>query len=328
MRGSGLLYIVSIGHSGSTLLDLLCGSIPGVFSTGELRYYPWQLLHGRTKLGSIENQNICSCLRDFDKCPVWTRVCSILTRTTGVNLKSTPLSFRIGYIRPQVFTRNIPWYFALIRKLVGWSLRTSGAGGLAALSRALNRRVSRNNIELITAICEVTGAGWVVDSTKDPLRFDHLYNALPDQTRLIILTRNPYGIAWSSEKRGRDPRPVVSEWLSFYGKLERMLRNIPPDKILPVTYEEVCSDPARTRRRIAGFLSLPDPSGMPVLDTRNNHIVAGNPMRYRGEVSILEDNSWREDLSSTSISMVSSLLRGKGLPDFLRIYSDAGKEGI
>jgi hypothetical protein len=29
-----LLYITSMGHSGSTLLDLLCGSVPGIFSKG------------------------------------------------------------------------------------------------------------------------------------------------------------------------------------------------------------------------------------------------------------------------------------------------------
>ena len=38
-----LIYIVSPGHSGSTLLDMLLGSLPGVFSLGECTYLPWQL---------------------------------------------------------------------------------------------------------------------------------------------------------------------------------------------------------------------------------------------------------------------------------------------
>ena len=41
--GAKLIYIVAAGHSGSTLLDMLIGSIPGVFSTGELNHLPWQL---------------------------------------------------------------------------------------------------------------------------------------------------------------------------------------------------------------------------------------------------------------------------------------------
>ena len=36
-----LLYIVSLGHSGSTLLDLLSGTIKGVFSMGEAHFLSW-----------------------------------------------------------------------------------------------------------------------------------------------------------------------------------------------------------------------------------------------------------------------------------------------
>ncbi|MFW5804266.1 MAG: hypothetical protein ACOCWG_03435 [bacterium] len=37
-----LIYIISTGHSGSTLLDILLGTFNNVFSTGEFRYFTWQ----------------------------------------------------------------------------------------------------------------------------------------------------------------------------------------------------------------------------------------------------------------------------------------------
>jgi len=38
-----IVYILSVGHSGSTLLDMLLGQFPNIFSTGELKHLTWQL---------------------------------------------------------------------------------------------------------------------------------------------------------------------------------------------------------------------------------------------------------------------------------------------
>jgi hypothetical protein len=40
---SKIIFIISAGHSGSTLLDLLIGTLPSVVSTGELIWLPWQI---------------------------------------------------------------------------------------------------------------------------------------------------------------------------------------------------------------------------------------------------------------------------------------------
>ncbi len=42
-----LIYIICPGHSGSTLLDMLLGSHPEIFSTGELINLPNEYLNGQ-----------------------------------------------------------------------------------------------------------------------------------------------------------------------------------------------------------------------------------------------------------------------------------------
>jgi len=57
-----VLYIGGWGRSGSTLLDLILGQAPGLFSAGEVREI-WQS-------GLAENR-LCGCERPFRDCSFW-----------------------------------------------------------------------------------------------------------------------------------------------------------------------------------------------------------------------------------------------------------------
>ena len=57
-----VVYVGSWGRSGSTLLDLVLGQIPGFVSVGELRYL-WER-------GLAERQ-LCGCGRPVTGCPFW-----------------------------------------------------------------------------------------------------------------------------------------------------------------------------------------------------------------------------------------------------------------
>ncbi len=60
-----ILYIGGWGRSGSTLLDLMLGQAPGVFSAGEIREI-WQS-------GLVENRP-CGCEQPFRDCSFWQAV--------------------------------------------------------------------------------------------------------------------------------------------------------------------------------------------------------------------------------------------------------------
>lgn len=63
-----IIYILSLAHSGSTLLDLFIGSAKEVFSLGELGYYPEAIN------GLFGEDHLCSCGSLFKECAFWSNI--------------------------------------------------------------------------------------------------------------------------------------------------------------------------------------------------------------------------------------------------------------
>jgi hypothetical protein len=75
-----IVYILSRGHSGSTLLDLLLSSHPQIQSVGELK-----------QIARREDPS-CSCgVERVRECPFWTDVSERLVRRTGTPLLDQPI---------------------------------------------------------------------------------------------------------------------------------------------------------------------------------------------------------------------------------------------
>lgn len=299
-----LVYIASVGHSGSTLLDIMIGSMQGIFSCGELRYLPWQLHHGMIKHPSILNQNICTCLKPFSSCPVWSKVIQILSDRTLIDFSENPLGYKLCYLRPNTFTRS----FSPIR-----SVARNLSYQILVRNRKLGRLIQRsytttteNNWMLLDAILEATSSEVVVDSTKDPLRYIFLSGM--SKTKIIVLIRNPYGLAWSYFKRGKDPAKTIQTWVKYYTNIQKAIDNIAdPNDYMTIRYEKLCGMTESVMSSIAQFVGARYDSKIK-LDTREYHLVAGNPMRYSGEVSVRADYEWEQLLPYSERKRIDQIL--------------------
>jgi len=87
---SKLIYIVSTGHSGSTLTDMWIGKIRSVFSTGEIVHLPWQIWRGENP---EDKQTYCSCGDAFKDCDFWQKTFSKVKEKTGHDIYADPLGF-------------------------------------------------------------------------------------------------------------------------------------------------------------------------------------------------------------------------------------------
>ncbi len=67
-------------------------------------------------------------------------------------------------------------------------------------------------------------------------------------------------------------------------------------KIITVLYEELAENPQKIRDNLARFLGINVQNEPVRIDTREHHLVAGNPMRYKGKISIRYDDSWKNVL--------------------------------
>ena len=155
---SKVIYILSKSHSGSTLLDYVVGSIPGAFSTGEVTYLPWQIQRGRgnpptvTKEQALDTQDVCTCLKSFQECELWSRVIERLSEKVGFDIYKDPLRFKIAVLehdahwasrQPDFWRDNFLVRLPRIATILGSTHRCMAP--VVDLIRAGIRRELRNN---------------------------------------------------------------------------------------------------------------------------------------------------------------------------------------
>ena len=294
---SKVVYITSYGHSGSTLLDLLTGTIPGCFSTGELLWFPWQVY--RDGKMCSKKQDFCSWGKPFTECEVWSEVLSHLLQRTGIDVSKNPFDFTMNILGPIRYGRQNPSHSILKRLFYETAFR--GAGSTWDL--ALKKRVDLNWI-LFDELSKIIKSQWIVDSSKDVARMTALYRSRPEDLRIIVLIRSAAGILNSRVKLGIDPQIGLDKWLKFYNKkILPTINRLPNDHYMILRYEDYVEEPVEVRRKIAEFLQLDDPGDKYEILTSENHLVAGNSMRFRGEIEINCDDEWKKNLSSENLKL-------------------------
>ena len=288
-------YVGSWSRSGSTLLDLMLGSIPGFVSVGEVRFL-WDR-------GLIEGQ-LCGCGVPVPNCPFWQAVLDEAFGAAG-----HPDPSEMGALRDRVDgLARLPWTAGPWRP-----------SGLARDLRAFRETLGR----LYRAIATVAGATVVVDSSKYAAYGRVLVGAPGLDVRLIHLVRDSRAVAysWTRTKRllevpGEERyMPLHPAWRSAgYWALE----NVALELLRPAVtrrsvlrYDELTERPFAALSETLTRLGLTgDASGLAGgrLPSGGNHTVAGNPVRLaRGEIPIRPDLEWRAGLRAGARRTVTAL---------------------
>jgi hypothetical protein len=138
----------------------------------------------------------------------------------------------------------------------------------------------------------------------------------PGYVRVLVLVRDVRGVAYSAQKLKMDPVMAAIGWLKQYQRIFRTLKNMKNVQCLLVRYEDLVLDPVKERMRIAGFLGLPEPAGKLEIDTRGMHLVAGNRMRYCGQLKVNPDEEWRDELASDLQDLIGKIGKQLVVPQF------------
>lgn len=277
-----LVYIAGTTHSGSTLLDLMLGSLPGVWTLGEIQVLP-ALLRG--------NARPCGCGRPLSECDFWAPL------LRGRN----PDEGRY----PQGFFRDGAAGSGRARARL---LAEAVAGVTSGWSRAAAEEYGRANHSFLAAVraraAERAGGEvrWLVDASKSPYRLIWLALSGLFEIRVVHLTRDPRGFVHSLMKlRGgslaRAARLTVRwlVWNFLAAKAGRLAAG--RDHMAFVRYEDLAGDPDGTMRRLGDWLGSPPPGrAADGFRRRQNHAVGGNAMRWDSS-GISPDEEWRVRLS-------------------------------
>jgi hypothetical protein len=290
-----VLYVGSWGRSGSTLLDLVLGQIPGFVSVGELRYL-WER-------GLAERQ-LCGCGCPVPDCPFWGAVLEEVFGA-GAQVKTgevLSLWRRVdGLARVPVLLA--PWHHAALKE------------DLRAFREVLAR--------VYRAVARVSGASRVVDSSKYAA-YGLLVAGVPQLELLVLhLVRDSRAVAYSWLRRKLMPEvttetrymPMKGPWRSaFFWELENLALELlrrASRRSARLRYDELTSDPRPTVAAALAALGIEadlEFLRQRALNLGPNHTVAGNPLRFRrGDVAIEPDLEWLSRLDVGPRRVVTAL---------------------
>lgn len=273
-----LIYILSSGRSGSTLLELLLHSHQYIWTLGELQVLPWIL---------SENSN-CGCGKRMKECEYWVNV-----------LKN--LSFRGKEVRLDMFREYRRGGKAIrLNELLNiyWGVQYRRREDFVSDYGIINSNIINRSIQEAEKIVG-HNIEYVIDASKDPYRLQWLIESGRFEIYIVHLIRDPRAYVFSTLKNienynSMDVMKYAMRWRfqqQLYGKI---LGNRQNDcRAIVLRYEELCLDTLIAIDTIFKWLDCTyEKVGLHKFRKVKNHAVAGNPMRWESrDISI--DDKWK-----------------------------------
>ncbi len=285
-----IVFIVGMGRSGSTLLELLLGRLEDWVAGGELRRY-WY--------AESFPDWVCGCGRLFAECEFWTRVRAGL---------------REGGILPDEYPRFLELQRSHLRLRPGPVARLVASARRSDDTLSPLHRYQLGMSKLYRAVAQAAGAGVVVDSSKRPPdAYLASWNAEVD-LYAVHLIRDPRAVAHSISKQVENPQPNSQymfrsnplatgiRWDVRQGLCEALLKPRLGDRYMRMRYEDLVRDPAGAVRSIARFARQPNPDlgflNNGRVEFEPNHTFSGNPFRLRrSAIEVNPDEAWRAKMT-------------------------------
>jgi hypothetical protein len=281
-----VLYIAGFGRSGSTLLDRILGSTPGLHSGGEL---------GAVWVRGLVEERLCSCGICFSDCPFWQAV----VNNAFSSLPAHEVDAIVRYM-----DRVLP-----VQKM--WRLLTHRTRQKLVSSAPAN--FLGMTTRLYQGVRDVSTRQVVVDSSKSPTYLLLLAQVSSVNVHVVHLVRDPRAVAHSwqrprvAEPDGRSSMPRFGAvksavlWLIINVAVEWTARQL-DFPYVRVRYEDLVQGSSQIVGQLRSEV-LTDPEfkfkEAGHLDDEDNdlgvvHSISGNPMRFRqGRMSIAEDVDWK-----------------------------------
>ncbi len=288
---TGLIFICSAGHSGSTLLDLLLGAHSGIESLGEITQLPKNLALNTD----------CCCGQPIGQCEVWQSVVEKLNARLGINIQSDPYSLDLGFIQASVvIDRSQQTKWRELQRKIAFAARYFEllyAVPVGVLTNHLLFIGVKNKRILYDTVAETTGVDWVVDSSKHYLEAINIYKNDPENTRIVLLVRDGRAVYYSGIKRGFSRKTSLGAWRNTYKRaLPLIEKHIRGEHLTTVRYEDLATDAEAALRAICNHIGIAFEPGMLNFHENTSHITNGNNMRFSTSSSIKLDTAWQQQL--------------------------------
>jgi hypothetical protein len=286
-----LIYVASIGRSGSTLLESMLGAHSQIATCGEIHIWPHEIVEGGVRP--------CSCGRSILTCSFW----QAMQQQVDPLQQTEP---RIHYFREK---HNAGKTLRLAR------LRDFGQQPMSNQLAQQVQQFGQNNYQVFKAFQTLIQSDldrnidWLVDSSKDPYRLLWLIRSGLFKIKVLHVVKNPRAFIYSVTKnfQGRSLLQLyVTAKQSVKWSIENYLISQIARQHLPVTdyylvnYERLATQPVATFQEICQMIGCEfEPQAVTNFRQGSVHTIAGNPMRYETKDIVL-DERWKTLLPSSS----------------------------
>jgi Sulfotransferase family len=291
---SRVIFLGGLGRSGSTLLERLLGQVEGMQTLGET-VHVWAR--------GVRDNERCGCGLPFNCCDFWRQV-----GEKAFGGWSTVDIAHVEELRARVDR---------LRHIPSAAMRPGADMG----------DYTDHYARLYAAAHEVSGARWLVDSSKHP-SLAHLLRRRDDiDLRVVHVVRHPCAVAhsWTRVVQRPDVTTTSSDgdlmmryspshsallWNGENAAIEALRRlGVPVHR---VRYEDLVDAPGQSLRDVLRFAGVSDDVAIPELGANAilapSHTASGNPMRFdTGPITILRDDAWQLDLPSSDRRTVTAL---------------------
>jgi hypothetical protein len=168
---------------------------------------------------------------------------------------------------------------------------------------------ARNTWTIADVVCAQTRASYLLDSSKNAIRLKLLYLLRPTAFRVIYMVRDGRAVTSSAmRRRGLPANRAAAIWKRENQHIRLVLRSMPADRILRVSYEGLCDGPEATLAAACEFLGVERLPDLVRLWQRPIHNIPGNPMLFdRTVTTVRKDERWRAELSASDLALFESV---------------------
>jgi len=262
-------------------LDLLLGTLPGVWTLGE----------AQRLLLEVEASNPCGCGKKYGVCKFWKSLVPKIRNKTRL--------FPIGHFR-------LP---SGAGKVLRWSLFPQiFLGTVSGSLRKQIRAYGTSNVRYFSSVKRQAAklsrkpVRWMVDASKDVYRLLWLLDSKMVDLRVVHIIKDPRSFVYSMANRDGSFPWLFSLRMTIRWIVENELatslaaRRLAREEVLVLLYEDLARHPNKTRDKLAQWLGINARSWSPrSFRQKANHAIAGNKMRWsRSPIKL--DERWRDGL--------------------------------
>lgn len=280
-----VIYIAGGGHSGSTILSLILGTAPEIYTAGEIKFYNQHKILDHPMWNYIEN--VCMCGREANDCLFWQGVAAQANEELDIFHYSN-LSEKVSSLL------KILWPFYRVPK------NTKAEQDYRLLKSVY-----------LEALKEKASTKYILDSSKSVSRLMHLKSHPNLDVKVIFLVRD--GRAYVNSYRKAYQKGFfrwIAQWI-VNNALTLAYLNKENIDYYYLSYNALCTEPDAALAAIGDKFGIHVPENyVQLVHNTEYHIRAGNPSRSGlANFSGLElDDKWRSEMPWVKRAISSTLL--------------------